>query len=237
MQVAWHRGADSRRLEERFEEVAAGLRALGGAPTYPITEEALYKDRAALARLKAAVQPPRDEMLLAAKSEFRAACHRHRHAVTAINDALSKLERYRRNEIYLLLFNMDEVLRPPVSTQETLDRVFGGCRECTDLYLLRLPEFATVADYRSAMNTMSDLARDLEAQQATMTTITAFPGEETKARTDRMVTALVKRINELERLAVRNAQLLNLKIDRIESRIERVASHAKYIRKHRRKSK
>jgi hypothetical protein len=51
-----------------------------------------------------------------------------------------------------------------------------------------------------------------------------------------MVIALVRRLGELERLAVRNAQLLNIKIDRIASQVDRVAATARYVRKNKRRS-
>jgi hypothetical protein len=176
-----------------------------------------------------------DERLVAARAEFRDACHRYRHAHTAIVEAQEKLRRRANDPIYTLLFDMAAALRAPVGPQDMLDNTFGGCRECSDLYLLRLPEFASVSDYRSAMNLVSDRARDLEAQHDAITTVTAFPGEEINARTDRMVTALVMRIGELERLAVRNAQLLNIKIDRIASQVDRVAATARYVRKNKAK--
>jgi hypothetical protein len=82
---------------------------------------------------------------------------------------------------------------------------------------------------------MSDRAFEIETQRTAITTITAFPGEETKARGDRMIVALIKRINELERLAVRNSQLLSLKLDRVASQVDRVAATARYVRKNKRK--
>jgi hypothetical protein len=213
------------------------LRDRGAPAITPVTQESLWRMRQELAAIeRAKPQPPRDEMLLAARSEFRNACHRYRRAHTAIVEAQEKLRRRANDPVYGLLFDMTAALRAPVGPQDMLDNTFGGCRECSDLYLLRLPEFASVSDYRSAMNTVSDRARDLEAQQAAITTITAFPGEETNARTDRMVTALVKRINELERLAVRNAQLLNIKVDRVAGQVDRIAASARYIRKNKQRS-
>jgi hypothetical protein len=210
------------------------LRDRGAPAITPITQESLWQMRQELAAIererRAAVEPP-DEQRVAARREFRDSCHRHRHAVTSINDALSKLERYRRNEIYLLLFDMAAVLKPPTPTQQLLDARFGGRQESADLYHLRLPQLETTAAYRAATAWMSDRAFELENQRSAIAVVTVFPGEETNARTDRMVTALIKRINELERLAVRNAELLGRKVELMDDKLERLWKYSRYKRK------
>jgi hypothetical protein len=171
MLEAWH-NENTDPLMRQWEQ----LRDRGAPPITPVTQESLWQMRQELAAIERnKPQPPRDEMLLAAKAEFRDSCHRHRAAVTAIVESQQRLQRYRSDPIYTLLFNMCEILQAPTATQTVLDNTFGGCRECSDLYLLRLPEFTSVSDYRSAKNTVSDLARGLEAQQAAITVVTAFP--------------------------------------------------------------
>jgi hypothetical protein len=210
------------------------LRDRGAPPITPVTQESLWQMRQELAAIeRAKPQPPRDERLIAARGEFRDVVHRYRAAHTDIIENQQKLRRFADNPVYHLLFDMAAVLKPPIPTQEILDAQYGGRQESEDLYRIRLPHLASVEHYRQATAWMSDRAFELENQRTAITAVAVFPGEEIYARTDRMVAALVKRINELERLAVRNAQLLNIKVDRVAGQVDRISSHARYIRKNR----
>jgi hypothetical protein len=212
------------------------LRDRGAPAITPVTQEALWQMRQELAAIeRAKPQPPRDERLIAARAEFRDVVHRYRHACTDIVESQQKLQRYADNPVYQLLFDMAAVLKPPTPAQELLDAHFGGRQESADLYHLRLPHLETVERYRAGTAWMSDRAFELENQRSAIAAVAVFPGEETNARADRMVAALIKRINELEHLAVRNAKLLNIKIDRIASAVDRIAASARYIRKKRSK--
>jgi hypothetical protein len=117
MLEAWHNENDAP-LMRQWEE----LRDRGAPAITPITQETLWRMRQELAAIeRAKPQPPRDEMLLAAKAEFRDSCHRHRAAVTAIVESQQRLQRYQSDPIYTLLFNMREILQPPTPTQAVLD--------------------------------------------------------------------------------------------------------------------
>jgi hypothetical protein len=134
------------------------------------------------------------------------------------------------------MFDMTAVLKPPMPTQELLDAHFGGRQESADIYYLRLPHLETVERYRVGIAWMSDRCFEIENQRSAIAAAACFSGEEVNSRIDRMVAALLKRINVLERLAVRNAELLNIKIDRIAGQVDRVAATARYIRKNKRRS-
>jgi hypothetical protein len=202
---AWVRqDNDPRPLQARWAETSEQLVKLGGSPVVPASEISIQEMQSTIRdierkRMAAAVP---DDRLVAAKAEFRDACHRYRHAHTAIVETQEKLRRRANDPVYGLLFDMTAALRAPVGPQDMLDNTFGGCRECSDLYYLRFPEFASVSNYRSAMNTVSDLARDLEGQHDVISTVSSFPSMEIGARVDKMIAALVRRISELERLAV-----------------------------------
>jgi hypothetical protein len=214
------------------------LRDRGAPPITPVCQESLWQMRQELAAIeRAKPQPPRDEVLIAARAEFRDVVHRYRAAHTDIIESQQKLRRLADNVIYRLLFDMAAVLKPPIPTQQLLDAQFGGRQESADLYYLRLPHLETVERYRAATAWMSDRCFEIENQRSTIAAVAVFPGEETNARTDRMVAALVRRINELERLAVRNAQLLNIKIDRVADQADRIAKTARYVRANKRRSK
>jgi hypothetical protein len=230
---AWH-NENSAPLMEQWES----LRDRGAPAITPVTQEALWQMRQELAEIeRRKPPPPRDERLIAARAECRDTVHRYRAVHTDIVDNQQKLKRYADNAVYGLIFDMAAVLKPPIPAQELLDAHFGGARESADLYYLRLPHLETVERYRAGTAWMSDRAFELENQRSAIATAACFAGEEINARTDRMVTALLKRIGELERLAVRNAELLNIKIDRIASQVERVAATARYVRKNKRRSK
>jgi hypothetical protein len=213
------------------------LRDRGAPAITPVTQESLWQMRQELAAIeRAKPPPPRDERLIAARGEFRDVVHRYRAVHTDITESQQKLGRYVDNPVYQLLFDMAAVLKPPIPPQELLDAQFGGARESADLYHLRLPQLETVAAYRQATAWMSDRCFEIENQRSAITAVSSFPSMEIGARVDKMIAALVKRINELERLAVRNAQLVNIKVDRVAGQIDRVAATARYIRKHKRKS-
>jgi hypothetical protein len=197
MQVAWNRSADPRSFEERHDEVAAQIRALGGQPTYPRTEQSLYDDRAILAELRAKAAPARDEMLVAARTEFREQCHRYRAAHTAIIDAQKKLQRRTDDPIYRLLFDVDAALKPPTPTQTLLDVRFGGRQEAADLYYLRLPTLPDVQSYRAATAWVADKAFTLEAQQSIIAAISRWPNDAIDDRLNRIGAALLARIERL----------------------------------------
>jgi hypothetical protein len=227
----WH-NEDPSPLMQQWE----ALRDRGAPPITPVCQESLWQMRQELAEIERnKPQPPRNEVLIAARAEFRDVVHRYRAAHTDIVESQQKLRRYADNPIYQLLFDMAAVLKPPTPTQELLDAHFGGRQESADIYYLRLPHLETVDRYRVGTAWMSDRAFELENQRSAIAAAACFPGEEVNARTDRMVAALLKRINELERLAVRNAQLLSLKIDRIASQVDRVAATARYVRRNKRK--
>jgi hypothetical protein len=233
MLEAWH-NENTDPLMAQWES----LRDRGAPAITPVTQESLWRMRQELAAIeRAKPQPPRDEVLIAARGEFRDVVHRYRAAHTDIVESQQKLRRFADNPVYQLLFDMPAVLRPPTPTQDLLDAHFGGRQESADLYYLRLPHLETTAAYRAGTAWMSDRAFELENQRSAIAAAACFPGEEINARTDRMVTALLKRINELERLAVRNAELLNSKIDRIASQVDRIAATARYVRANKRRSK
>jgi hypothetical protein len=233
MLEAWH-NENTAPLMQQWE----ALRAKGAPAITPITQEALWQMRQELAAIeRAKPQPPRDEILIAARAEFRDVVHRYRAAHTDITETQQKLQRFADDAIYKMLFNMPAVLKPPVPTQQLLDTQYGGVQESADLYHLRLPVLPTTQAYRQATAWMGDCCFEIENQRSAIAAVAIFPGEETNTRTNKMISALIKRINELEHLAVRNAELLNLKIDRIASQVERVASHARYVRKNKRRSK
>jgi hypothetical protein len=230
MLEAWHNENDAP-LMRQWEE----LRAKGAPGITPITQEALWRMRQELAAIeRAKPQPPRDEILIAARAEFRDVVHRYRAIHANIAESQQKLGRYVDNPVYQLLFDMAAVLKPPIPTQQLLDEKYGGRQESADLYHLRTPVLPTTQAYRAATAWMSDRCFEIETQRSAIAAAACFAGEEIGSRADRMVAALIKRINELERLAVRNAELLNLKIDRVASQVDRIAASARYIRKSKR---
>jgi hypothetical protein len=233
MLEAWH-NENTDPLMVQWEQ----LRARGAPAITPVTQEALWQMRKDLAEIERnKPQPPRDEVRIAARREFRDVVHRYRHVCTDIAESQQRLRRFADNPVYWLLFDMAAVLKPPMPPQELLDAQFGGARESADLYHLRLPQLQTTAAYRAGTAWMGDRCFEIENQRTALAAVASFPAEEINSRADRMIAALIKRINELERLAVRNAELLNIKIDRVASQVDRFAKTARLIRRHKRKAK
>src|SRR6516164_7463879 len=103
------------------------LRDRGAPPITPVTQESLWRMRQELAAIeRAKPQPPRDEILIAARAEFRDVVHRYRAIHANIAESQQKLGRYVDNPVYQLLFDMAAVLKPPIPTQQLLDEKYGG---------------------------------------------------------------------------------------------------------------
>ena len=81
----WHRSpADERPLQVRWQEAARAIEALGGAPTYPISEENVFAmKQAALVRQPIIADDP---ALAAVNREHFELRHRYQRAVIAIID-------------------------------------------------------------------------------------------------------------------------------------------------------
>jgi hypothetical protein len=227
MLEAWHNENDAP-LMRQWEE----LRDRGAPEILPVTQQSLWQMRQELAAIeRAKPQPPRDEILIAARAEFRDVVHRYRAVHTDIVESQQKLRRFADNPVYQLLFDMAAVLKPPIPTQELLDAHFGGRQESADIYYLRLPHLETVERYRAGTAWMSDRCFEIENQRSAIAAAACFAGEEINSRADRMVAALLKRISELERLAVRNAELLGRKVELMDDKLERLWKYSRYKRK------
>jgi hypothetical protein len=68
------------------------LRDRGAPAITPVTQESLWQMRQELAAIeRAKPQPPRDEMLIAARREFSDSAHRYRAAYVSITEDQQKL--------------------------------------------------------------------------------------------------------------------------------------------------
>jgi hypothetical protein len=167
-------------------------------------------------------------MLVSARKEFSGAVNRYRMAYVDTIERQEKLRRFASDPILTLLFDMNEVLRPPVSTQDLLDAHFDNSRPTSeDLYRVRQPTFGSVADCRQATNLVSDFARELEDRLSTVVEVTRFPNDDVGERLRRITLGLLQRLNtQTQAIAA-----LSQRIDQIAGQIERVASHARSVRR------
>jgi hypothetical protein len=236
---AWIRqDGDPRPLQARWEDVSAQLSKLGGSPVVPASEIGIQEMRASIRQLegerRAAAEPVRNEMLISAGKEFSGAVDRYRMAYVDTIERQEKLRRSASDPIYALLFNMHEVLRPPVSTQDWLDAHFANGRPTSeDLYRIRQPSFSSVSDYRAATNRLSDAARELEDRLSTIVEVCRFPNDDANEKLRRITLGLLQRL----RTQTQTIATLSQRIDQIAGQIERVASTARYIRSNKRKGK
>jgi hypothetical protein len=236
---AWVRtDNDPRPLLARWEDAGAELAKLGGQIIAPASEPAILEMRETARRIererRAAAEPVRNEMLVSAGKEFSSAVDRYRMAYVDTIERQEKLRRSANDPILSLLFNMNEILRPPVSTQDLLDAHFDNGRPTSeDLYRIRQPTFGSVADCRQATNLVSDFARELEDRLSTIVEVTRFPNDDVGEQLRRITLGLLRRLNtQTQAMAA-----LSGRLDEIAGQIERVAATARYVRKHRKGSK
>jgi hypothetical protein len=232
-------------LLKRWQEAGDKLAKLGGSFVSPCSEIAVNEMNATIRHLErqkaAAAAGFVDERVLAAKHEFETVVHRYHLTRNAIVEDQRQLRSFRDDVVYGLLFDMREALQEPPATQDLLDAQYGGHRESSDLYHLRKPAFATVAEYRAAIAWASDQCFALETKRASVNAVLRFPAEEINSRLHRIAVALLRHINALEHEAVRNATLLqrlhtqttaalSKRLDQIEAQITNLAKVARYVR-------
>jgi hypothetical protein len=238
---AWIRqDGDPRPLQARWEDASAQLAKLGGSPVVPASEIGIQEMQASIRRIEGerrAAAEPFDERRRAARAAFRDACWNFRHVHTATAECQQRLRRYANDPIYRLLFDMPEVLREPTPPQSLLDAQYGGQQESADLYHLRIPRLDTVEAYRQATAWVNDRTFELQRQHDAVIAVSQFGSEEIGSRTDRLVTALLRHIERIERRQTTSIAALSQRLDEIAGQIERVSASARYVRKHRKGSK
>jgi hypothetical protein len=108
----------------------------------------------------------------------------------------------------LVFPDLRRLLQEPLSTQDLLDKKFGGSRTSDDLYYLRKPQFSTIGEYRLATAWINDQIFALRSLQTDKAVVTRFPYEEINSRLHRIAKALAKRVEDLERETIRSTTLL-----------------------------
>jgi hypothetical protein len=240
---AWIRqDGDPRPLQARWEDVSAQLAQLGGSPVVPASEIGIQEMQSSIRHLererRAAAEPVRNEMLISARREFSGAVDRYRMAHTYIVESQQKLQRLAADPIYALLFDMGAVLQAPIGPRDWLDAHFDNGRKTSeDLFRVRQPTFASVSDYRAAMNLLSNAARELEDRQAAIIEVCRFPNDDVGERLRKITLGLLRRL-DAQTVAI---TALSRRLDEIAGQVNtltaEVARLGRYTRFMRRQTK
>jgi hypothetical protein len=130
--------------------------------------------------------PEWDEALAAAGGEFHQAVERYRTLYNEIIKEQSNLQRLRGDAVYELLGLFDnETLKPPPSTQDAIDNLFGRQpRLSYDEGELFVPSFKTRGQCHAATEKMLEQVHSLQAKQAAITAVQHYRSMDPVAKSE-----------------------------------------------------
>jgi hypothetical protein len=212
MQVAWSDSSgDTRPLQARYDDVAAKLRAMGGAPTVPVTEANLFEMKRQLIEL--APVPTYDPARSQACDELGILCDRYNVAVRNIEIAQRHLESRIGEKIHRLLGDISNNwnVKPADKLRHGVDYQNTTAEEARAAYTRAIPAVLAVEELRGKLESA------LNAKERT-------PPET-------LIWKLFDRVERIERRLTALAAACDQRLDEIAGQIERISKTARYIRR------